>query len=390
MKAEDLYEAMGSIRMEYLEESEMQMKKKKLPRRTLLVAAVIGAMGIVGAAVSFSLRGVARADVGVDATRPLPEWTEYEVEGEKDTGAVQPQPVSEPEEHEWEPEGGWQDSLTLDSTLCSGEVVTAYIRVAGISPEIAASLAQRGGEYYFDIGSLDANGEERSDSSCGVSYVSYDEAAQTALIRVDVHGVAEDCTEIRYSPTLCRGAEPRPVVYYEDVIIPVTPSSGLHAKIDMLFPQGDYRGEMRAVEATVCAGYVDIAVDVTPLREIADEGVIVPVKRTQIPHGERVTVPDAMLDAIHENFISWWDRGDAALADVQLHYRDGTTQTVKEDLPSAYAADWVVEGGLGGYEECCDIDRISLRYVTTQAIDLRQVVSITVGGVEYPLTGEAA
>ena len=128
---------------------------KKLPRRILLIAAAVAALGIAGAAaVSWSLRSAARADANL--REPIPEWTEYQIPGETapTEARVEPQPESPPVKHEWEPETGWQTGLTLDSTLCSGENVTAYLRVPDISPEIAAECAKPRGEYYFDIGSL--------------------------------------------------------------------------------------------------------------------------------------------------------------------------------------------------------------------------------------------
>ncbi len=76
MKAEDLYEAMQYIRSAFVEESEMKIPNqgKKLPRRILLIAAAVAALGIAGAAaVSWSLRSAARADANL--REPIPEWT---------------------------------------------------------------------------------------------------------------------------------------------------------------------------------------------------------------------------------------------------------------------------------------------------------------------------
>ncbi len=374
MKAEDLYEAMQSIRPEFLEESEMESNnKRKLPRRALLIAAVVVVVGAVSAtAVGWSLRNAARADAGLKSS--IPEWTEYEVEGET-VSEAQPQPEAAAVEHEWEPEGGWQDAVTLDSTLCAGENVTAYLRVSGITPEIAASLAQEGGEYAFDIGSLDYH----HSCSCGVFYVSYDETGETALVRVELIGI-EDVDELQVGLALYRGLEPE--VYYEAVTIPVTPSGSLRTEIELALPKGEYRGEMRAVAASVCAGYVEVEFEVTPFRDVASEEELADVETVVLPDGRAINDP---LDALVDYLDSWSDRADEALADAALHYRDGTTQKVCE-LASEYAANWIKEGTDGSADELRALDHVSFRHITTQAIDLSQVVSITIGGVDYPLS----
>ena len=61
MKAEDLYEAMQYIRSAFVEESEMKIPNqgKKLPRRILLIAAAVAALGIAGELV-LTQRGAGR------------------------------------------------------------------------------------------------------------------------------------------------------------------------------------------------------------------------------------------------------------------------------------------------------------------------------------------
>ncbi len=80
MRPEDLYEAMQQIRPEFLEDL-MEQKRDKRAHRAFLIAAAVAVLGCVTAvAVTFSLRDTARADIGVKGT-PVPEWTEYEIEG---------------------------------------------------------------------------------------------------------------------------------------------------------------------------------------------------------------------------------------------------------------------------------------------------------------------
>ncbi len=394
MRAEDLYEAMQSIRPEFLEESEMQSKKKNLTRRALLIAAAVAAVGIIGAAaVSWSLRNAARADIGMET--PLPGWTEYEVKGEVKTAPeAKPQPPKpEPVEHGWKPEL-WQDTVTLDSVFCSGDMVVAFLRVGGISPEIAAWLAmdprermESGGEaYQWDIGGIDIpvdQLDEEHDVNLGpISHISYDETTETALVRVEFDEV-RGLEEIPYSLSLINGLEK--VANYETVVIPVTPSGGLHTAVDFTLPREDYRGDMRAVSASVYACYVEVEFTFTPFSEVAEPD--------ELGEGEDIHHPDGSV----ENYAraAQWDyidslfvRADEALVDAALVDREGNSIKIT-GLDSKYA---------GGYsngwfsptnsfpEDFLDDGKYTCRYVPTQAIDLSQIASITIGGVNYPLS----
>lgn len=380
MKAEDLYEAMQYIRSAFVEESEMKIPNqgKKLPRRILLIAAAVAALGIAGAAaVSWSLRSAARADANL--REPIPEWTEYQIPGETapTEARVEPQPESPPVKHEWEPETGWQTGLTLDSTLCSGENVTAYLRVPDISPEIAAECAKPRGEYYFDIGSLSVEPSGEAASS-NVSYVSYDEAARTVLLRLDVSGT-KNAPEIKFAPALRR--EDEIVGYYSEMTIPVMPSSCLHTDVSLELPRDETWGDMRIVAVNVYASYVEVEQDVTPFGEAADKERYPDVD----VHMTEDTLTNEWRDAQYDYFNHLIDGTDAAMADASLLFRDGSRLLIT-DLPSAFSGDWFSHDFDGLSDEAyCSKDHISFCYKTTQAIDLNQVKAITIGGVEYPL-----
>lgn len=380
MKAEDLYEAMQYIRPAFLEESEMKVpnKRKKWPRRLLLIAAA-AAVGIVGAAaVRWSLRSAARADANL--REPIPEWTEYQVPGEtaSEEAREEPQPEMERVEHEWEPENGWISGITLDSTLCSGEHLTAYLRVPDISPEIAAELAKPRGEYYFDIGScrIEPPGEA---SSFGITYVSYDEAEQTVLLRVDI--TVKNATEIQYAPSLCRGLDK--VGYYDLVTIPITPSSCLHTEVSMDLPRDETWGDMRIAAARVYASYVEVELKVTPFGEVAD--------KERYPDVDNYVAEDAINNPWRHAKMEYLMHLDhctnAAMADAAFLFRDGSRQFIT-DPSSEFKGNWsqVADlNALSSEEEFCARDRVIFRHETPQAIDLSQVEAITIGGVDYPL-----
>ena len=386
MKAEDLYEAMQYIRPAFVEESEMKIPNqgKKLPRRILLIAAAVAALGIAGAAaVSWSLRGAARADANLQ--EPIPEWTEYQIPGEtartESPAAAQakPQPEPQPEppqmEHEWEPEGGWLTGITLDSTICSGEKVTAYIRIPNISPEIAAECAKCGGEYYFYIGGHRVEPLGEADAPA-ITYVSYDEATRTVLLRLDFSNV-KNTEEIKFAPMLCRGLDN--VGYYDEVTIPVKQSSGLHAEVSIDLPHDEAWGDIRIVAANVYAGYVEVETDVTPFGEVADKERYPDVN----VYISEDSCTNQWRDAYFNYFFHQHDSVDAAMADASLLLRDGSSLLIT-DLPSltrGYRSDDFE----GREEEYCSVNHASFRYETTQVIDLSQVTAITIGGVEYPL-----
>ncbi len=393
MRAEDLYEAMQSIRPEFLEESEMQSKKKQLPRRALLIAAAVAAIGIVGAAaLSWSLRSAARADIGMET--PLPGWTEYEVEGEVETAPeVKPQPPKpERVEHEWKPEL-WQDTVTLDSAFCSGDMLVAFLRVGGISPEVARTLAMNAQErmacegdcYQWDIGGIDIPADQLDEDqidTIAISHVSYDEAKETALVRVEINKV-QGLKEIPFSLSLLNLGEK--AVNYETVVIPVTPSEGLHTAVDFTLPREDYRGDMRAVSASVYACYVEVEFTFTPFSEVAEPD--------ELGEGEDIHHPDGSVenhaqDVQFNYLVSLFDRTDEALADAELIDREGNSIKIT-GLDSKYAGGysngWISSTNFfpEGFRES---GKYACRYVPTQAIDLSQIASITIGGVNYPLS----
>lgn len=379
MKAEDLYEAMQYIRPAFVEESDMKLqnKHKRIPRRILLIAAAVIGIGGAAAAVNWSLRSAARADAKLQDT--IPEWTEYQVPGEtvhSETPA-EPQPETPPAEHEWEPETGWHTGITLDSTLCSGEKVTAYIRIPDISPEIAGECAKRGGEYYFDIGGhrVEPPGEA---SAPAITYISYDEASRTVLLRLDFSNV-RNTDEIKFAPMLCRGLEN--VGYYDEVAIPVTPSSCLHTAVSIDLPHDETWGDIRIVAASVYAGYVEVETDVTPFGEVADKERYPDVN---VRVGEDAYTNE-WFGASIDYFNHQLESIDTAMADATLLLRDGSRLLITS-LPSLSKADfWSDDWNGVTDEEFCAVEHASFRYETTQAIDLSQVEAIVIGGQEYPL-----
>ncbi len=276
--------------------------------------------------------------------------------------------------------------MTLDSSFCSGDRVVAFLRVGGISPEIAEALAMLYQEpheyagYQWDVGGVQfpSGGDF---SSLGIFHVSYDEASETALVRAEFNNVT-GAKELAFGLSLLKNGDQ--YIYYEDVIIPVTPSEGLHTAVDMALPEEKHGGGMHAVAASVYAGYVEVEFTFTPFCEVAEPD--------ELGEGEDIHYPDDRVenharDAQHEYLLSLEDRACVALDDAALIDREGNS-TLVVDLPAnvhPYAYNgWESSRNSFPYD-FIDGGKYAARFVTTQVIDLSQIAAITIGGVEYPL-----
>lgn len=366
MKAEDIYEAMQSVRPEYLEESEMFKGKRRWPR-IILIAAVIALSGIGVTAAVWSLRGAARANMGIE--QPIPEWKEYEV-----PAVDKPVPQGEPLRPD-EPDGVQVfDAVTLDSTLCSGDQLSAYLRVRGIEPETGALLEDR--TCYWNIGGIRCDWGGSCGNSLGVKHVAYDPDSQTALVRLDVFGL-RDVERVYFTLRLDQGLDCLAV--YEAVEIPVTLSGDLlSTQIDYTPEQGSYQGEMRAVRAEVFANHIDIDFEITPFVEIKP-----PVEEDD-PYWEYADDEDEVLTFHFIDHMRTLDaRAEEALAGATIEYRDGRSEVIAELLSDVRP--WRSDSFSGKYENFSTMSRVTFQHRMNQAIDLSQVESVTIGGVTYPL-----
>ena len=345
MKAEDLYEAMQSVRPEFLEECEMYSPKRNL-RRTLFIAAAVALSSICVAAAVWSLREKAKADIGI--TQPISGWSEYD--------------ETEPEGLGQKNAGELKKTVTLDSSLCAGDQLDAYLRVYGVQPEVGASLDAKDGQYRWELNDLDYH------SSCSIDlqHIAYEEDSQTALVRLHLGGL-EDVEQVAVTLALCQSGET--VVCCDPVAIPITAADTLHTQVDCALPRDNWMGEMRAVGVQVFSSYVEVEFEVTPLTEIG--------------------TPEELAEDGDPLFVAYTGELDTragnALADASLQYRDGSSETILQ-MPSHYNGGW--NGGYGGgsLEKLHAQDHVTYRHVTRQAIDLSEVVSITIGGVAYPLS----
>lgn len=70
-------------------------------------------------------------------------------------------------------------------------------------------------------------------------------------------------------------------------------------------------------------------------------------------------------------------------ADATLNYTDGTAVVISQ-MESIYASDWVLSDG--SIDEVMD-GSFNLQHVLTQAIDLKYIESVTIGGATDPFVG---
>ena len=79
---------------------------------------------------------------------------------------------------------------------------------------------------------------------------------------------------------------------------------------------------------------------------------------------------------------SWYLAVNETLSDVVLHHTDGT-QTALDQLPRVYAGVWI-EASNDNAAIYAGTQRY--RFVPQHAFDLRCISSITIGGINYPLS----
>ncbi len=372
MNGADLYQAIGNVRIEYLEESEGSMETRRLraaPRIVLIAAVMVVLCGITALAVAYSLREAARADMGVSEASPIPEWTEY------------------PEEIQTSAEQEAQVSLL--ASMCAGDQLYAYIAVSPIPEEIAAILATTSSQYEWDLGGSNTRG-----GSWIVEQTAYEAETQTALVKVSVRGAEMqqiDQVELKLALTHNLKAER----IYGPVVIPVTESRMISCLADvpientkahfesawgsrpesLRIPDYTSRGTIKRI--AICAGYIEV--------ELATPGLEQWAAVSDADQIEIETPPEAPFDR-KEWFMkrmfcgSWQVSVNERLQGATMNYKDGTSVVI-EELPSPYAGTWtIMDGAAAGsmYE-----GKQIYRFTPKEAFDLRAVESILIGNAVY-------
>lgn len=335
--------------------------------RGLLVAAVVGALCCVTAfGVLSSLRELARADMGVSPTEPVPEWSEYETAGGE---AEKTEPRAE-----------------LTAALCAGERLYAYLEAAPVPRDVAEALAADAPEYEWWPGDITL-------STCTslLEQVGYDRETQTALVKVSLRSQELEETE-EVGLTLQLRHDGRPEQTYGAVTIPVTEGQTLRCAVDIpvvnttedlassLHPEdvpllSDYELEGRITGLFLSVGKLEVVLEAPNVTEwLAASGA------GKIQGNSRGLPPEIQEGFLRSLYLGSWSAGvNEVLTGMTLRLRDGTSVAV-EDLPRDSGARWTAAENTPAlmYD-----GTVRFEFVLSQALDLSTIQSVTVGGVEH-------
>lgn len=334
--------------------------------RGLLVAAVVGTLCCATAfAVLNSLREIARADMGVTTTEPIPEWSEYETTG----GETEPR-------------------AELTAALCAGDRVYAYLEAAPVPPDVAEALAADAPEYEWWPGDITL-------STCTslLEQVGYDRETQTALVKVSLRSQElEEVAEVGLTLQLRHDGQTEQI--YGAVTVPIVEQQAVRCEVDLpvvnttddlaanLHPEdvpllSDYEMEGRITWLSISVGQLEVVLEAPNVTEwLAASGA------GQIQGNSRGLPPEIQEGFLRSLYLKSWAAGvNEALEGMTFRLRDGTSVAV-EDLPRDGSGGWwaaentpaLMYDGTVRYE-----------FVLSQALDLSAIRSVTVGGKEYTL-----
>ena len=346
--------------------------RRSLTRGLLIAAAVACLCGLTAFAVVRTLRDAARADMGISKEAPIQEWTEYDPPAQ--TGAQ-----AEPQ-------------ATLVATMCSGNQLYAYIAASPVSQEAGTILAENSPEYEWG-----PRGGFDGCSDLNLEQASYDPDTQTSLVKVSMTLEDRSLEQVEVSMNLNHNF--KPIAAYGPVTVPVTESQALTCPADIpvvnttrqleeawgLRPDqpefSEYVQEGTIDQISICAGYLELEMTTPTLEDwtaVSGAEVLLELEnRSDMP-----LPPELEGYLVRNMYAGSWSVGvDEALADAALNYRDGTSELIAQ-IPSAYAGIW--GPGESPYPGSSREGIHVYRFTPTQAFDLSQVESVTIGGVTYP------
>lgn len=335
--------------------------------RGLLVAAVVGTLCCATAfAVLNSLREIARADMGVSTTEPIPEWSEYETTG-GETGETEPR-------------------AELTAALCAGERVYAFLEAGPVPVDVAAALAENASEYEWWPSEITL-------STCSIllEQMGYDQGTRTALVKVSLHSQELEAVE-EVGFTLQLRHDGRTEQTYGTVAIPITEGQTISCEVDIpvvnttddlasnLHPEditllSDYEMEGRITRLSLSVGQLEVVLEAPDATEwLAATGA------GQIQGNSRGLPPEIQEGFLRSLYLKSWSVGvNEVLEGMTLRLWDGTSVAV-EDLPRDGSGGWWAAEN----EPALMYDGTQrYQFVLSQALDLSTIRSVTVGGGEY-------
>lgn len=340
MKNEELLlSAMGNMEDDYLMEAmNYQKKTHRFKKRTIaIIAAAAAVLSISAIAATLSFRQAARADLGISEANVIAEYTEYE------PNEVEAAPQEVP------PKWSSGEKIALISTLCSGDRMTAFLEVHGVTEEMEAPLES--GTDIWDIGSME------NANSFDATQVSYNAEAETALVRAELLGVTGDHVVLQLAYRVCDSEGQTPGgVLYGPIDIPVTDTRALHAELLCPISGCGIEAELQCID--VSAGNVRVLLNTAPAE------------------GGDPDTTDKFLTQLDELM----NNPDSVMANAELNLADGTSLRLAEQ-ERIYAAVWALDSRTD-----LETDEWNFDCQLVKALNLSEIVSITIGGETYPLT----
>ena len=210
-------------------------------------------------------------------------------------------------------------------------------------------------------------GDVRPHINCGwvVSHVDYDAETETALVKAHIFGaVAENAEELTLILALERSVGQKE--FFKPVIVPVTESDIKTADVALSVENADLGLTGSVKQVAVSAGTVEVTLQIQPAREwLTDNGY---------------EADDS--SGLHDYFESWFEAAAAYLQDIRIGFADGSSMAVV-DIPTPFAGNWIIENSTWNPVET--EGRLTLQHVFSQAQDLSDVTSVTIGGSSVAL-----
>lgn len=228
-----------------MEKLALTPRRRRIPLKALLAACLTIILTATAAAVGFTLWERARQDAGLASGDTISEYVEY-----KDLPTIS---TDNPLENDAITEVA-DASIELVSTICTGQNVTAYLRVSPAS--------ETSEDCGWDIGGKpEAGGVSEIDGFYlfGIRQLSYDAATKSALICMELRGAIFEAAE-SFSMDLFRN-EADSVLHYGRFTLPITPSETVRFPVALPLENGFIPETATLTEVAVGASFVRFTMD---------------------------------------------------------------------------------------------------------------------------------
>ena len=273
------------------------------PARKALLAAAISLLLALGAlAGALSLLQRSRIDLGVENPDAIAEYTEYRPAERSASGAQ------------------------LLSSFCAGKRLIAYVTVPEVPAEMNSAYQTAMDTYGMSLWSCRAK-----PYSVWAEQLSYDEAAQTALLRVELHAdeafapgevTVELCFDSQENGRETAGA------LVDTVAVPIAPSASLQAAPELALSSSFLEADAAVQTLALDAGTLRVTLQAPCLNDYlaarGDGALDALVKGYFGQSAENPTEPDAQVA-----YRRSWNRAlNEAFAAAVILYTDGTEEAL--------------------------------------------------------------